>query len=127
MLLFKEVSEVRIIRRQIGKIIWGVLKAAGKCLAAFLMHKFLKGDFKMLTVDEGNGQKVSLWGALGQIALAGVASWGMTKIGNQNTSWVPYRDQMAASLANTAMTFLAQQAAGIQQPAMAGETKATTK
>ena len=94
------------------------------------MHKFLKGDFKMLTVDEGNGQKVSLWGALGQIALAGVASWGMTKIGNQKTSWVPYRDQMAASLANTAMTFLAQQAAGIQptSPAKAaggGETQAT--
>ena len=71
----------------------------------------------MLTVNDGNGKQVSLWGALGQIALAGIASYGMTKIGDQQTSWVPYRNQMVTALSSTAMTFVAQQMAAMQQTA----------
>ena len=74
----------------------------------------------MLTVDNGNGKKVSLWGALGQIALDGIASYGMTKINNpDNTPWSPYRDQMVADMASTAMSFFAQQMAAQQQAAAA--------
>ena len=63
----------------------------------------------MLTVNE-NGKKVSFWGAIGQIALASIASYGMTKMGDEeNTSWVPYRNQMVGNMANTAMSFMAQQ------------------
>ena len=77
----------------------------------------------MLTVDNGNGKKVSLWGALGQIALAGIASYGMTKINNpDNTSWTPYRDQMVAGMASTAMSFFAQQMAAQQTAAATTDT-----
>jgi hypothetical protein len=116
-----------MIRRLLGRLLFKVGGAAGKCLAAFLIHKTIKEKCKMLTVNNGNGQQVSFWGALGQIALAGFASWGITKIGNQKTSWVPYRDQMAASLANTAMTFLAQQAVNMPQPATAKNDGAVTE
>lgn len=79
----------------------------------------------MLTVNE-NGKKVSLWGALGQIALAVVASYGMTKISSNQTSWVPYRDQMVAGMASTAMSFFAQQmAAATTQTDTAEQTTET--
>jgi hypothetical protein len=42
-----------MIRGWVGKIIWGSLKAAGRCLAAFLMHKYLlkeRGNVKMASV-----------------------------------------------------------------------------
>ena len=101
-----------MIRRWIGKILWAVIRAAGKFLAVFLLERMII----MLTVDNGNGKKVSLWGALGQIALAGIASYGMTKINNpDNTPWAPYRDQMVAGMASTAMSFFAQQMAAQQQ------------
>ena len=76
----------------------------------------------MLTVENGNGKKVSLWGAIGQIALAGIASYGMTKINDDTTSWTPYRDQMVAGMASTAMSFFAQQMAATQQPAATTDT-----
>lgn len=105
-----------MIRRWIGKILWAVIRAAGKFLAVFLLERMII----MLTVDNGNGKKVSLWGALGQIALAGIASYGMTKINNpDNTPWAPYRDQMVAGMASTAMSFFAQQMAAQQQTAAA--------
>ena len=105
-----------MIRRWIGKMLWLVIRAASRCLAVFLLERMII----MLTVDNGNGKKVSLWGALGQIALAGIASYGMTKINNpDNTPWAPYRDQMVAGMASTAMTFFAQQMAAQQQTAAA--------
>ena len=105
-----------MIRRWIGKILWAVIRAAGKFLAVFLLERMII----MLTVDNGNGKNVSLWGALGQIALAGIASYGMTKINNpDNTPWAPYRDQMVAGMASTAMSFFAQQMAAQQQTAAA--------
>lgn len=71
----------------------------------------------MLTVNE-NGKQVSFWGAIGQIALAGIASYGMTKLGDEdNTSWVPYRNQMMANMAAASFDFLGQQMQKQQQKA----------
>ena len=71
----------------------------------------------MLTVNE-NGKQVSFWGAIGQIALAGIASYGMTKLGDEdNTSWVPYRNQMMANMAAASFNFLGQQMQKQQQKA----------
>ena len=106
-----------MIRRWIGKLIFKVVRAAGKCLAAYLISIIMeRSNETMLTVNNGNGKNVSLWGAIGQIALAGVASYGMTKINDDQTSWVPYRDQMVAGMASTAMSFFAQQMAAATQP-----------
>ena len=117
-----------MIRRWIGKILWAVIRAAGKCLAAFLLQKIIKEIDIMLTVNNGNGQQVSLWGALGQIALAGIASWGMTKMGAPDTtSWVPYRNQMVGNMANTAMSFMAQQMQDMQQAGTTGTTDTTAQ
>jgi hypothetical protein len=107
-----------MIRRLIGGIIFKVGWAAGKCLAVFLIHKILKEIDVMLKVDNGNGQQVSFWGALGQIALAGFASWGMSKMADPDkTGWVPYRNQMLGNMAGTAMTFAMQQMQAVQQTA----------
>ena len=54
-------------------------------------------------------KKVTFWGALGQIVLAASCSYGMAKMGDQETSWVPYRNQMMANMAGTAFNFLGQQ------------------
>jgi hypothetical protein len=55
---------------------------------------------------------------LGQLALAGIASWGMSKMSNpDNTGWMPYRNQMLGNMAGTAMTFAMQQMQAVQQPA----------
>ena len=79
----------------------------------------------MLTVNE-NGKQVSFWGALGQIALASIASYGMTKLGDQdNTSWVPYRNQMMANMASASFSFLGQQMAAQQQTAAQQEAAGT--
>ena len=113
-----------MIRRWIGKILWAVIRAAGKFLAVFLLERMII----MLTVDNGNGKKVSLWGSLGQIALAGIASWGMTKMGAPDTtSWVPYRNQMVGNMANTAMSFMAQQMQDMQQAGTTGTTDTTAQ
>ena len=74
--------------------------AAGKCLAAYLLER---GNEIMVT------KKVTFWGALGQIVLAASCSYGMAKMGDQETSWVPYRNQMMANMAGTAFNFLGQQ------------------
>ena len=111
-----------MIRRIIGRLIWWVLMAVGKCLAAYLLERGLN---YMLTVNE-NGKKVSFWGALGQIALASIASYGMTKMGDEeNTSWVPYRNQMMANMAAASFDFLGQQMQK-QQAASQSQSQAET-
>ena len=115
-----------MIRRWIGKLIFKVVRAAGKCLAAYFISIIIERSNEiMLTANNGNGKKVSLWGAIGQIALAGIASYGMTKINNDETSWVPYRDEMVAGMASTAMSFFAQQMAAATQPTTAEQTTET--
>ena len=100
-----------------------ILRAAGRCLAAYLLERGLN---YMLTVNE-NGKNISFWGALGQIALASIASYSMTKMGDEeNTSWVPYRNQMMANMAGTAITFAAQQMSDMQQAASQAQSQAET-
>ena len=53
--------------------------------------------------------KVTFWGALGQIALAAGCSYGMAKMGDNKTSWAPYRNQMMANMAGTAFSYLGRQ------------------
>ena len=98
------------MKQLVGRILFTLMKAAGKCLVAFLIQKIIKRSNEiMLTVNE-NGKKVSFWGAIGQIALASIASYGMTKMGDEeNTSWVPYRNQMMANMAAASFSFLGQQ------------------
>ena len=93
-----------MIRRAIGKIIFMLLRAAGKCLAAYFISIIERGNQIMAT-----NKKVTFWGALGQIVLAAGCSYGMAKMGEQETSWVPYRNQMMANMAGTAFNFLGQQ------------------
>ncbi|WP_158645796.1 hypothetical protein [Selenomonas ruminantium] len=56
----------------------------------------------MLTINQ-NGQKVSLWGTLAQMAIVGVASYGMAKAENPKTDWTAYRDSMLQNMAQVAL------------------------
>ena len=58
----------------------------------------------------------SLLKSLGQIALASLASYGAAKLNNNETSWTPYRNQMAQDAAEAALSAaLAQYTAATQQ------------
>ena len=109
-----------MIRRIIGRLIWRVLMAAGRCLAAYLLER----GMKMLKVNE-NGKEVSFWGALGKILLAGACSYGMSKMDNEETAWAPYRNQMMANMSITAFNFLGQQMMAQDEKAAAQQTTET--
>lgn len=94
-----------MIRRWIGKLIFKVVRAAGKCLAAYFISIIVERGNQIMATNK----KVTFWGALGQIVLAAGCSYGMAKMGDQETSWVPYRNQMMANMAGTAFNFLGQQ------------------
>lgn len=115
-----------MIKRLIGRMIFVTIKAAGRCLAAYIMKEVIKRSNEiMLTMDNGKGKKVSFWGAIGQIALAGIASYGMTKMGDEdNTSWVPYRNQMVANMAAASFNFIGQQMAEQQAQQTTGDQQA---
>lgn len=101
------------MKKLIGKILYMIIKAAGKCLAAFLIQKFIKrGNVKM-------ANKNSIWAALGQIALAVGTSFLSAKISDKNTGWVSggYRDQLVANAAAVVINTAAQQVMQMQQPA----------
>ena len=103
-----------MIRRIIGKLIFKVVRAAGKCLAAYFISIIVERGNQIMATNK----KVTFWGALGQIVLAAGCSYGMAKTGEQETSWVPYRNQMMANMAGTAFNYLGQQmAAATQQDA----------
>lgn len=79
----------------IGK---AVLKCLGNCLLAFAIKKAKeksKGE-----IDMAN----PFWSAMGQIALAGIASYGSAKLSNSQTSWVPYRNQLVETMTKAALT-----------------------
>ena len=89
-----------------------------KYLAAFryVVNAILKGVDIMLTVNI-NGKKASLWGTLAQMAIAGVASYGMAKAANPNESWNGYRDAMLANMAQVAIPFAIQSIPGMKEQA----------
>ena len=76
----------------------------------------LRGVVIMLTVNI-NGKKASLWGTLAQMAIAGVASYGMAKAANPNESWNGYRDAMLNNMAQVAIPFAIQSIPGLKEQA----------
>ena len=70
----------------------------------------------MLTVNV-NGKKQSLWGTLAQMAIAGVASYGMAKAADPNTGWVQYRDAMLSNMAQVALPYAIQSIPGMAEQA----------
>ena len=70
----------------------------------------------MLTINV-NGKKASLWGTLAQMAIAGVASYGMAKGADPNTGWVQYRDAMLTNMAQVALPFAIQSIPGMAEQA----------
>lgn len=108
----------------IGKVIFMILKAAGKCLAAFLIQKlFERGNVKM-----ANTTTNTIWSSLGQILLAVGTSYLSAKISNTSTGWVSggYRDQLVGNAAAVILSTVAQQVADMQQPTAAGTGAAAT-
>lgn len=69
----------------------------------------------MLTVNE-NGKPVSLWGALGQIAISALAGYGMSRCENNDISWNGFRNNMINTMAATAMEFTMEQAQNATMP-----------
>ena len=70
----------------------------------------------MLTVNI-NGKKQSFWGTLGQMAIAGVASYGMAKAADPETGWVQYRDAMLSNMAQVALPYAIQSIPGMAEQA----------
>ena len=103
-----------MIRRIIGKLIFKIVRAAGKCLAAYFISIVLERGNEIMENTNTN-TKVTFWGALGQIALAAGCRYGMAKMGDNKTSWAPYRNQMMANMAGTAFSYLGQQMAAATQ------------
>ena len=82
----------------------------------YVICMILRGVFIMLTVNN-NGKKESLWGTLAQMAIAGVASYGMAKAENPNASWNGYRDAMLNNMAQVAIPFATQYVPGMKEQA----------
>ena len=82
----------------------------------YVICMILKGVVIMLTVNI-NGNKASLWGTLAQMAIAGVASYGMAKAANPNESWNGYRDAMLNNMAQVAIPFAIQYVPGMKEQA----------
>jgi len=69
----------------------------------------------------------SFWKSLGQIAIAGIASYGAAKLSNTETSWNTYRNQMLQEAAATALTTaLNQYAASTATPSTTQSTTTAT-
>ena len=86
----------------------------------YVICMILRGVVIMLTVNI-NGKKASLWGTLAQMAIAGVASYGMAKAANPNESWNGYRDSMLNNMAQVAIPFAIQYVPGMKEQADANQ------
>ena len=95
-----------------AKILYWIMRAVSRCLAAV----YKKRGNNMLTIDI-NGKKQSFWGTLGQMAIAGVASYGMAKAADPETGWVQYRDAMLTNMAQVALPFAIQSIPGMAEQA----------
>lgn len=82
----------------------------------YVICMILRGVVIMLTVNI-NGKKASLWGTLAQMAITGVASYGMAKAANPNESWNGYRDAMLNNMAQVAIPFAIQYVPGMKEQA----------
>ena len=95
-----------------AKILYWIMRAVSRCLAAV----YKKRGNSMLTVDI-NGKKQSFWGTLGQMVIAGVASYGMAKAVDPETGWAQYRDAMLTNMAQVALPFAIQNIPGMAEQA----------
>ena len=82
----------------------------------YVICMILRGVVNMLTVNI-NGKKASLWGTLAQMAIAGVANYGMAKAANPSESWNGYRDAMLNNMAQVAIPFAIQYVPGMKEQA----------
>ncbi len=57
----------------------------------------------------------AFWSAFGQIGIAALASYGSAKVSNEQTSWVPYRNQLISSLSQVAISTAISQASSAMQ------------
>ena len=57
----------------------------------------------------------AFWSAFGQIGIAALASYGSAKVSNEQTSWVPYRNQLLASVTQVALVTAVSQASAAMQ------------
>ena len=103
------------IRVVVGKIVFAAIRAACRCLTAYLISINMEGN-NMLTINI-NGKKQSFWDTLGQMAIAGVASYGMAKAADPNTGWVQYRDAMLSNMAQVALPYAIQSIPGMAEQA----------
>ena len=95
-----------------ARILYWIMRAVSRCLAAV----YKKRGNNMLIIDI-NGKKQSFWGTLGQMAIAGVASYGMAKAADPETGWVQYRDAMLTNMAQVALPFAIQSIPGMAEQA----------
>lgn len=100
----------------VGKIVFVAIRAAWRCLTAYLISIYYMEGNNMLTINI-NGKKQSFWGTLGQMAIAGVASYGMAKAADPNTGWVQYRDAMLSNMAQVALPYAIQSIPGMAEQA----------
>lgn len=87
-----------------GKLLIWVGRMVINCLISLAIKKVKesKGGINMAN---------PFWSAMGQIALAGIASYGSSKLANSQTSWAPFRDQMLKTMTTAALSVAAAQIA----------------
>jgi hypothetical protein len=100
----------------VGKIVFAAIRAAWRCLTAYLISIYYMEGNNMLTVNI-NGKKHSLWGTIAQMTIAGIASYGMAKAADPETGWVQYRDAMLSNMAQVALPYAIQSIPGMADQA----------
>ena len=100
----------------VGKIVFAAIRTAWRCLTAYLISIYYMEGSNMLTVNI-NGKKQSFWGTLGQMAIAGVASYGMAKAADPAAGWNNYRDAMLTNMASVAIPYAIQSIPGMADQA----------
>jgi hypothetical protein len=63
----------------------------------------------------------TIWASLGQIALAAVSSYGMAKLADKETGWVPYRNQLVSGMAETALASVLAQFSKMQEQSQSNQ------
>ena len=89
-----------------GLVLVKIVKFGWSCLLNYTIYKFNRGGIKMAN---------TFWASLGQICIAALASYGSAKVSNEQTSWVPYRNQLLASVTQVALVTAVSQASSAMQ------------
>jgi hypothetical protein len=105
------------MKKFIGKILYMIIKAASKCLVAFLIQKFIKRKGDLIMGNTNKTSNMPWWLAILQVGAAVGMSYYTAKV-TKNAEWVKdgYRDQLMAAGAGTLMNIATQQVTQMQQP-----------